>query len=148
MLPHEALATCSRCGRHGTLERKWFDFRGGPDIKSTFQHELNAQLEPYAKTHHATWAKLQPPSTYVLLIKMDAGIPKHPDSKRYLCAYPVLREGDIDPRSRAMKPCNENDIFHAGDTTTKALRNLEAGVDILEHPFAEITASHGVLAFC
>jgi hypothetical protein len=46
-----------------------------------------------------------------------------------------------------MKPCNEDDIFHAVDATTKVLRGLEAGVDILEHPFAKISASHSVLTF-
>jgi len=79
---------------------------------------------------------------------MDAGIPKHPDSKRYLCAYPVLRESDIDPRSRAVKPCDKDDILHAVEATTKVLRDLEADVNVLEYPFAEITASHSVLTFC
>lgn len=47
-----------------------------------------------------------------------------------------------------MKPRDEDDIFYAVDATTKVLRSLEAGVDILEHPFAKITVGHSVLTFC
>ena len=79
ILLHEVLATCSGCGRHKILEQKWFGFRGGSGIRSTFQHGLKAQFR--AKTHWATRAKLQPSSAHVLLVKMDARIPKHSDSK-------------------------------------------------------------------
>jgi len=47
-----------------------------------------------------------------------------------------------------MKSCDKDDILHAVEATTKVLRNLEADVNVLEYPFAEITASHSVLTFC
>ena len=150
ILPHKVLATCSGCRRHEILERKWFGFRGGSGIRSTFQHGLKAQF--HAKTHRATRAKLQPSSAHILLVKMDTGIPKHSDSKRYLCAHLVLRESDVDPQSCAVKSCDQNNILHTVEATTKVLRNLEADVNVFvtDCPAYFISPSYFVLLsrFC
>ncbi len=110
--------------------------------------QQDLRLKIVQNTHLATRAKLQTPSTHVLLIEMDARTPRYSDSERYLCASSVLREGDIDPRPGKMTPSHKDDIFHAVDPTTKVRRHLEAGVNILEHPFTEITVSNCVLTFC
>jgi hypothetical protein len=47
-----------------------------------------------------------------------------------------------------MIPGDKDDIFHALDTIAEIFSDPETSIYVFEHPFAEITASHGVVTFC
>ena len=63
--------------------------------------------------------------------------------KSYLCIHPILVEDNICPRSCAMKPSDEDYVFHLYPQST-LLRKSEPGVDMLNYPFAELFLGEGV----
>jgi hypothetical protein len=65
-----------------------------------------------------------------------------------LGAFATPRESDVDPRPREVTARDKNDISHVVDITSKSLGDLETVIDILEHPFFEITMRAGLLIVC
>jgi hypothetical protein len=67
--------------------------------------------------------------------------------ERYPRFFLALQESDVSPRPRAVKPGDEDDVFHLLDPQSKPSGEREPAVDVLDYPLAEGPTCDGVLAF-
>jgi len=67
--------------------------------------------------------------------------------ERCLPFFLALQESDVRPRPRAVKPGDEDDVFHVLDPQPKPSGEREPAVNVLDYPLAEIPTCDGVLVF-
>ena len=86
------------------------------------------------KTHTATWAKFQVPSTLGPRTEANVITIGRVNTERYFFWPSIPRESDVDPRACDMTTGDKDDVLHLLDTEATSIGKVKTMIDILAYP--------------